>query len=329
MTIMNYQRLSKEALIRRIEQLERLNLELFRENDSTLTFAWSGNLGQWYLDFITGEVSYNRLKVEILGYSQDDIPNPVPYSFFTSLIHPDDYLPVMKNMKDHMDNLTNVYEVEYRIKAKDGTYKWFYDSGKVTQRDKNNQAVLAAGIVFDITQKKLNEMRLIEEKKKLITESLTDPLTGILNRRAILEELSQRMNHHLYDFEHLSILMLDIDFFKKINDNYGHIVGDKVLIKVSEIISQLIRGFDTVGRYGGEEFLVILPNTNSENAYKAAERIRKKIEETEFDDIEHLTVSIGFTSYADESIEILINKADQNLYEAKRTGRNKVVGNPQ
>lgn len=326
---MNYQRLSKEALIRRIEQLERLNLELFRENDSTLTFAWSGNLGQWYLDFITGEVSYNRLKVEILGYSQDDIPNPVPYSFFTSLIHPDDYLPVMKNMKDHMDNLTNVYEVEYRIKAKDGTYKWFYDRGKVTQRDKNNQAVLAAGIVFDITQKKLNEMRLIEEKKKLITESLTDPLTGILNRRAILEELSQRMNHHLYDFEHLSILMLDIDFFKKINDNYGHIVGDKVLIKVSEIISQLIRGFDTVGRYGGEEFLVILPNTNSENAYKAAERIRKKIEETEFDDIEHLTVSIGFTSYADESIESLINKADQNLYEAKRNGRNKVVGNPQ
>ena len=326
---MNYQRLFKEALIRRIEQLERLNLELFRENDSTLTFAWSGNLGQWYLDFITGEVSYNRLKVEILGYSQDDIPNPVPYSFFTSLIHPDDYLPVMKNMKDHMDNLTNVYEVEYRIKAKDGTYKWFYDRGKVTQRDKNNQAVLAAGIVFDITQKKLNEMRLIEEKKKLITESLTDPLTGILNRRAILEELSQRMNHHLYDFEHLSILMLDIDFFKKINDNYGHIVGDKVLIKVLEIISQLIRGFDTVGRYGGEEFLVILPNTNSENAYKAAERIRKKIEETEFDDIEHLTVSIGFTSYADESIESLINKADQNLYEAKRTGRNKVVGNPQ
>ncbi len=326
---MNYQRLSKEALIRRIEQLERLNLELFRENDSTLTFAWSGNLGQWYLDFITGEVSYNRLKVEILGYSQDDIPNPVPYSFFTSLIHPDDYLPVMKNMKDHMDNLTNVYEVEYRIKAKDGTYKWFYDRGKVTQRDKNNQAVLAAGIVFDITQKKLNEMRLIEEKNKLITESLTDPLTGILNRRAILEELSQRMNHHLYDFEHLSILMLDIDFFKKINDNYGHIVGDKVLIKVSEIISQLIRGFDTVGRYGGEEFLVILPNTNSENAYKAAERIRKKIEETEFDDIEHLTVSIGFTSYTDESIESLINKADQNLYEAKRTGRNKVVGNPQ
>ena len=319
---MNYQRLSKEALIRRIEQLERLNLELFRENDSTLTFAWSGNLGQWYLDFITGEVSYNRLKVEILGYSQDDIPNPVPYSFFTSLIHPDDYLPVMKNMKDHMDNLTNVYEVEYRIKAKDGSYKWFYDRGKVTQRDKNNQAVLAAGIVFDITQKKLNEMRLIEEKNKLITESLTDPLTGILNRRAILEELSQRMNHHLYDFEHLSILMLDIDLFKKINDNYGHIVGDKVLIKVSEIISQLIREFDTVGRYGGEEFLVILPNTNSENAYKAAERIRKKIEETEFDDIEHLTVSIGFTSYADESIESLINKADQNLYEAKKTGRN-------
>lgn len=325
---MNYNHYTKEALIKRIEQLERLNSELLRENDSTLTFAWSGNLGQWYLDFESGEVVFNMLKAQTLGYAIEEIPTPTPYSFFTTLLHPDDYFPVMKNMKDHMDNLSDVYEVEYRIKAKDGSYKWFYDRGKVTQRDSNQKALLAAGIVFDITSKKLNELKIIEEKQKLKKSSLTDPLTGIMNRRAILDELSQRMNHHLYNFEYLSILMLDIDNFKNVNDTYGHIIGDKVLNKVAEIVSHTIRGHDSVGRYGGEEFLVILPNANCENAQKAAERIRKKIEETEFDEVGRITISGGYTSYIDESIELLIDKADKYLYEAKRSGRNKVIGNP-
>ena len=157
---MNYNLYTKEALIKRIEQLERLNSELLRENDSTLTFAWSGNLGQWYLDFESGEVVFNMIKAQALGYAIEEIPTPTPYTFFTTLLHPDDYFPVMKNMKDHMDNLSDVYEVEYRIKAKDGSYKWFYDRGKVTQRDSNQKALLAAGIVFDITSKKLNELKI-------------------------------------------------------------------------------------------------------------------------------------------------------------------------
>lgn len=325
---MNYTHYTKEALIKRIEQLERLNYELLRENDSTLTYAWSGNLGQWYLDFITGEVVFNVLKAQTLGYTSDEIPSPTPYSFFTSLLHPDDYIPVMKNMKDHMEMSTDVYEVEYRIKTKDGSYKWFYDRGKVTQRDKDDKAILAAGIVFDITNKKMNEMKLLEERQTLKKTSMTDPLTGIMNRRAILDELSQRMNHHLYDFEHLSIIMLDIDYFKNINDTHGHVVGDKVLKKVAEVINSVIRGFDSVGRYGGEEFLVVLPNTNHDNAMKAAERIRIKIEETVFEEVGHLTISGGFISYQNESIEDLVDKADQNLYEAKRSGRNKVIGDP-
>lgn len=174
----------------------------------------------------------------------------------------------------------------------------------------------------------MNELKLLEERQNLKKTSMTDPLTGIMNRRAILDELSQRMNHHLYDFEHLSIIMLDIDFFKNINDTYGHVVGDKVLKKVAEVISSVIRGFDSVGRYGGEEFLVVLPNTNHNNARKAAERIRQRIEETVFEEVGHLTVSGGFISYQNESIEDLVDKADQNLYEAKRSGRNRVIGDP-
>ena len=326
---MNYKKYTKESLIKRIEQLERLNIELLKENDSTINFAWSGNLGQWYLDFESNEVIFNTLKIQVLGYSLDEIPQPTPYSFFTALLHPDDYLPVMKNMKDHMDNLSDVYEVEYRIKAKDGSYKWFYDRGKVTQRDRNNKPLLAAGIVFDITSKKMNEIKLIEEKQILKKASMTDPLTGILNRRAILDELSQRMNHHLYDFEHLSVLMIDIDFFKEVNDTFGHVVGDKVLKKVAGIISQVIRGLDSVGRYGGEEFLVVFPNTNYDNAFGASERIRQRIEETVFEDVGKLTISGGFVCFKNETIEELIQKADQCMYNAKRNGRNRIEGSPQ
>lgn len=325
---MKYKQFTKEALIKRIEQLERLNLEILRENDSNLYYAWSGNLGHWYLDFESSEVVFNVLKIQALGYSLDEIPHPTPYTFFTSRLHPDDYYPVMKNMKDHMDNITDVYEVEYRIQAKDGSYKWFYDRGRVTQRDKDNNALFAAGIVFDITSKKLNEIKLVEDKQRLIKSSQTDPLTGIMNRRAILDELSQRMNPHLYKFDSLSILMLDIDYFKNVNDSFGHIVGDKVLKKVVKVISHVIRGIDSVGRYGGEEFLVIFPNTNQENALNASERIRKMIEETDFEEVGKITISGGYATYSNESIEKFINRADQNLYEAKRTGRNRIVGDP-
>ena len=149
-----------------------------------------------------------------------------------------------------------------------------------------------------------------------------------MNRRAILEELSQRMNPHLYEFNCLSILMLDIDKFKDINDSFGHIVGDNVLKKVAHVISTAIRGIDSVGRYGGEEFLVIFPNTNQENALIASERIRKMIEETDFEEVHRLTISGGYSTYSNESLEKFIHRADKNLYEAKRSGRNRVVGDP-
>lgn len=324
---MDYTHFTKEALILRIKQLERLNNELLKENDDDLSYAWTGSLGKWYLDFSSGYAVFNVQKVLSLGYSMDEVPHPTPYTFFTNLIHPDDYDKTMKSMLDNMHNVSPVYEIEYRIRSKDGTYKWFYDRGRVTQRDEEGHATFAAGIVFDITDKKEDELRLLKESQDFKRSSLTDPLTNIMNRRAILDELTKRMNRHIYNFEHLSILMLDIDDFKYINDHYGHLKGDEVLIKVTQIITEAIRGIDTVGRYGGEEFLVIFPNTDLQNAHNASERIRTNIENADFSGIGKITVSGGYIEYKDESIEELIDKADQNLYEAKRTGKNRVIGN--
>lgn len=326
---MDYTQYSKDALILLIKQLERLNIELLKENDDELSYAWTGSLGRWYLDFSSGYVVFNAQKVLALGYTLDEIPYPTPYTFFTNLVHPDDYMKTMKSMRDNMNNITPVYEVEYRIKAKDGSWKWFYDRGLVSQRDENNNATFAAGIVFDITNKKEEEFNILKESQKFEQSSLTDALTGIMNRRAILDELSKRMNRHIYNFEHLSIIMIDIDDFKLINDKFGHIKGDKVLVEITQKITEAIRGFDTVGRYGGEEFLVILPNTDLRNAHKASERIRLNIEKALFEEVGKITISAGYVEYKNESMDELIDLADKNLYKAKNAGKNRVYGNLQ
>lgn len=315
---MDYNNYSKEALIKRIEQLERLNDTLLNEKESRLEFGWTGSLGRWYLDFATGNVVFNPLKIETLGYSMGDVPQPTPYSFFTQLIHPDDYRDTMLAMRDHMDNKTNVYECEYRIKTKDGHYKWYYDRGTVTQRDEEGNAVFAAGIVFDITNKKNTEQKLMEENKSLTIEASTDPLTGIANRRFLYEELEQLVNPHIRAQRPLSIILIDIDNFKQFNDDHGHLAGDEVLRQIAHALNQSIHGFDTVGRYGGEEFLIIMPNTDLDKALRAAERARQSIEALVIDGLPKITISGGVAQREEnESIETLIDRADQKLYQAK------------
>ncbi len=322
---MDYTQYSKEALIKRIEQLERLNIALLNEKEDRLEFGWTGSLGRWYLDFATGTVVFNPLKIETLGYSMADIPHPTPYSFFTQLIHPDDYRDTMLVMRDHMDNKTNVYECEYRIRASNGHYKWYYDRGTVTQRDEDGKALFAVGIVFDITNKKNTEQKLMEENKSLAIEASTDPLTGIANRRFLFEELEQLVNPHIRIQRPLSIILFDIDNFKQFNDDYGHLAGDEVLRQVAKVLDQSIRGFDTVGRYGGEEFLIILPNTDYAKALRAAERARQSIEALVIDGLPRVTISGGVAQREEnESIETMIDRADQSLYQAKNSGRNQV-----
>lgn len=183
----------------------------------------------------------------------------------------------------------------------------------------------AAGIMFDVTDKKNDEFLLKEENRSLSIEVYTDPLTRISNRRALQDELEQLVNPHIRIQRPLSIILFDIDNFKQFNDDYGHLAGDKVLKSVANELNQSIRGFDTLGRYGGEEFLIILPNTNLDKALRAAERARQSIETLVIDGLPKVTVSGGVVQREeDESIETMIDRADHKLYQAKNQGRNRV-----
>ena len=165
--------------------------------------------------------------------------------------------------------------------------------------------------------------------QQAIDAALTDPVTGVHNRAALDMLLGREVELARRHCHELSLLMVDIDRFKHINDTYGHLTGDVVLRRVADIISTCVRSSDVVTRYGGEEFIVMLRSTEMFGAALLAQRIRAAIERTLVRDADRevgVTVSIGVTSLHDEqSAHDLIDKADRALYEAKRQGRNRVV----
>ena len=159
--------------------------------------------------------------------------------------------------------------------------------------------------------------------KKLEKLSITDPLTSIYNRRKFNELLTIEVERSNRYQTQLSIIMCDIDHFKKINDTYGHDTGDQALKTFSEKINENIREVDIFARWGGEEFIILMPNVSIEDAYAAAEKLRKIIATTEIEELEQITASFGVTSLqSGETTESLIKRADQAMYNAKNSGRN-------
>jgi len=170
------------------------------------------------------------------------------------------------------------------------------------------------------------------DKARFEVLALTDPLTQTHNRRALMERLTSELERARRYALHLSVLMVDLDHFKAINDSYGHVVGDEVLRGVSRVLQREARAVDVVARFGGEEFLVVLPETGEEGAVALAERIRARVEETppvtggEYGWL-RVTVSIGVATVPSPRVnspEELIAVADEALYRAKAQGRNRV-----
>jgi diguanylate cyclase (GGDEF)-like protein len=176
-----------------------------------------------------------------------------------------------------------------------------------------------------------NELAIANER--LLLQALTDSLTGLHNRRFAMERLEQEWALTKRGGRALSCLMVDVDHFKLINDRHGHQVGDEALKRVATVLKKAARTEDVVCRYGGEEFLVICPDTKLADAFQCAERLRLSVEAQTLklpDGNElKMTVSIGLTEKQDafNSLAVLLNQVDKNLYAAKEAGRNRCVAN--
>lgn len=165
---------------------------------------------------------------------------------------------------------------------------------------------------------------LIEQERKIYKElAVHDGLTHLFNRHKIDQILTSELQRTLRYQHDLAIILLDIDFFKDVNDAYGHAVGDEVLIDISRLLLKNLRNSDFVGRWGGEEFMIISPETGAPEALKIAEKMRSSIEQTEFNKVDQITASFGVAILQQgDSIETLFNRADDALYQAKKAGRN-------
>lgn len=170
----------------------------------------------------------------------------------------------------------------------------------------------------------LNILR--NENRRLHQLSILDDLTALYNRRYFFQRLAEEVNRAERYHYQLACLMIDIDYFKDINDQYGHLVGDIILKDLAEMIASAIRLVDVAARFGGEEFVVLLPQTNAEGGLAVAEKIRSKIEAQSFSNTEQiaLTVSIGISCYEKGTASelSLLHEADLALYDAKKGGRN-------
>lgn len=277
---------------------------------------------------------------------KDLLENPLDW---ITGIHEDDRESVQQAFFKIDEN--NGYDTEFRVVRPDGSMRWVRDRGYPLRNDKN-EVYRIVGIARDISERKQNneeirqlnaelELRvkertrqLEEANKKLGVLSITDGLTGVYNRRFFNEILSKEWRRALRSRKTLSLLMIDIDFFKDYNDHYGHQDGDRCLHRVADALRNSVnRPGDLLARYGGEEFAILLPGTMQEGALHLAKNIRKNIDKLKLPHLhseisDHVTVSIGFASMLPvkgHKPSILVKTADDALYQAKKQGRNRII----
>ena len=280
----------------------------------------------WKLDWATKQFTYIGPQIEtLLGWTQ------------TSWLHAGDWIDrihaedrektanfCISQSEDGAD-----HEADYRALKADGGYVWVRDVVHVVR--KNGVTTELVGFIFDISERKIMEDKLIILNKKLEQLSFQDGLTSIANRRSFDQTLTTEWQHARRNQQPISLIIADIDCFKTYNDYYGHLQGDDCLVKVAHALSQApMRVTDLVARYGGEEFVILLPNTTATAALEIAERCRnivfaQKIEHAMSSVSDVVTVSVGvstITPTIDTEQSLLFTTADKMLYLAKENGRN-------
>lgn len=268
--------------------------------------------------------------VELCGYDAEELIGHNALDFMTE--DTKKYLKeqVKINIERKLKGEHNAFVLhEMHFICKDGNIKWIEISANIIFNDKKIQGYI--GTTRDISNKKEYEYQIsnyIEELKKNNTElkrlASIDLLTGAYSRRKFEDDIDYYLNKNTG--MRFSLILIDIDNFKSVNDRYGHIKGDKVLQKVSQLIFDNIRMTDRLFRWGGEEFIIILPETKLESAKTAAEKIRNIIQNGNFSIEKQITVSLGVGEiYDNENLEEIIIRIDRLLYIAKKQGGNKVL----
>jgi len=272
-----------------------------------------GRVGHWKLNIKTNELMWSDMIYQILGFDPNKVsPN---LKLFNDLVHPDDLDTVLHHEKTAIEEGLQGYQ--HRIRHADGHYIWVEEYA-TPQAD----GVTLIGAVRDISEQKALELKL----RKLVA---TDDMTGLFNRRFFSDQVERALADTKRHGTPLSLTMVDIDYFKRVNDTYGHPTGDEVIIEMAQLLKRGTRISDCCARIGGEEFAILLPETTLSQAEQIAEQLRANIEQTPIavqgGQSLSITVTAGIaTAEAGDSWTQLLGRADKALYRGKQSGRNRV-----
>ena len=282
----------------------------------------------WKINWITKQFDYIGPQIEdLLGWSQESWKDAGDWA---ARIHADDRENIVNYCVGQSDAGID-HEADYRALTNNGDYVWIRDLVHVIR----NQGVVESlvGFRFDITERKQAEEELARLNKELVSLSFGDSLTGISNRRMFDQTLAKEWRRGQRSQQPLSLIMLDIDYFKQYNDQHGHQKGDDCLKTVSKVLSTISRrSSDLIARYGGDELVILLPETPADEACLLAQECLRIVSELK---IPHglsiasdvLTTSVGVSTFIpsdDSNPSVLVEAADRLLYQAKENGRNRV-----
>lgn len=308
--------------------------EALRMSEESLRIAQTiARIGHWEWDTQSGHFICSDELCRIIGLQSDT--SSIAQEAFLNAVHPDDQERVTSQLNGIVTG--NRFDIEFRIVLPNGEVRVVHGQGREVFSDVHKQQKIIGtiqdihddgqsrmlGVIQDITERK-------ELERKLEEQANTDYLTGCDSRRHFLERAKQELARiHRYTGE-MSMLMLDLDHFKNINDQFGHSIGDETLKILVKTCKGFLREVDVIGRLGGEEFAIMLPETGRERAQEVAERLCHAVEVAEIPMEDspplHFTTSIGISvsTTEDTGIDTIIKRADKALYKAKNTGRNRV-----
>ncbi len=307
------------ASLRDVSDRKRIEEDLRVSEERQAMALDSGSDGIWDLDIPTGDVRLSGPWLTILGYMATEIaPN---ISAWEAITHPDDLPLARAKLLEHFKGRTAKFECEYRLRKKTDGYVWTLARGKVVARDGRGRATRMVGTHIDVTQRR--------ETEALIAHmALHDPLTGLANRTLFQDRLDQEIGYAERHGGSFAVLACDLDRFKNVNDTLGHTAGDRLLCRVADILSAIVRDGDTVARLGGDEFAIILRQINgAREASAIADRIVSAVgDPIEIDDRSvGVGISIGIVVGPGQPPEVtaehLFKNADIALYRAKAEGR--------
>lgn len=306
-----------EALQAELAQIK-TQLSAAQQENRLLTEKLSAALDGTDLCIWQGEPQTGKLTVfNLQNFEQGEMAPH--FDLWLAKLHPADREAALTSYYDHLAGKIPCYEAEYRTFRQDGSVTWLWDRGRIVEQDAHGRPLRIMGAHLDITRRKEYEQRLAQQAH-------IDALTGLANRRLLMDRLKAEVERASRHNQHFVLAMLDVDHFKQFNDKHGHEVGDHILVAVARNMESLLREYDVCGRWGGEEFLLILPQTSLEEAHTVISRVHQGIRNVVIH-VGHralsVTVSIGMAEHKEgEGFAETLNRADAAMLEAKRHGRN-------